>query len=69
MKPSRIAFAVAALQLCVAAPAIAETADGEAIYTQRCAVCHGASGRPDPDNPVVNALGVTPCGFLRSPVQ
>jgi len=36
---------------------------GQKIYVAQCAVCHGASGRPDPDSPVVKELGVMPADF------
>ena len=47
-------------------PGQAEGADlgaGQKIYAAQCAVCHGASGRPDPDSPVVKGLGVMPADF------
>jgi len=37
--------------------------DGHRIYEGNCAVCHGQTGRPDPGNPVVEALGVMPADF------
>lgn len=36
---------------------------GRQIYTTSCAVCHGAAGMPDADNPVVEGLGVMPANF------
>jgi mono/diheme cytochrome c family protein len=36
---------------------------GRSTYTTHCAVCHGVSGRPDPNNAVVKALGVMPADF------
>jgi mono/diheme cytochrome c family protein len=36
---------------------------GQKIYAAQCAVCHGTSGRPDPDSPVVKGLGVMPADF------
>jgi len=47
-------------------PAQVEGADlrkGQEIYAAQCAVCHGSSGRPDPDSPVVEGLGVMPADF------
>jgi len=47
-------------------PGQVEAADldaGQEIYAAQCAVCHGASGRPDPDSPVVKGLGVMPADF------
>ena len=43
--------------------AVADIAHGEKIYDANCIACHGANGRLDPDNPVVQALGVTPADF------
>ncbi len=63
MRKSFVAIVVSALQLVVAAPAEADSPEGESIYAQRCAACHGPSGRSDPDSPIVNALGVTPADF------
>jgi mono/diheme cytochrome c family protein len=56
----------AALLLVLLSPAQVEGADldaGQKIYAAQCAVCHGASGRPDPDSPVVKGLGVMPADF------
>jgi len=36
---------------------------GRQVYQSSCAVCHGMSGRPDPDSPVVKGLGVLPADF------
>ena len=50
----------------VLSPGLVEGADlsaGQRIYAAQCAVCHGASGRPDPSSPVVKALGVMPADF------
>ena len=44
-------------------PSPAAAADGKAIYQQSCVNCHGENGRPDPDSPVVKALGVVPADF------
>lgn len=33
------------------------------IYETNCAVCHGQNGKPDPDSPVVEGLGVLPADF------
>ncbi len=48
------------------APDCAKAADhaaGERIYAAQCAVCHGRSGRSEPDSPVVKGLGVMPADF------
>ncbi|MFZ2235746.1 MAG: cytochrome c [Dokdonella sp.] len=36
---------------------------GEAVFSTHCASCHGSSGKPDPDSPLVKALGVVPADF------
>ena len=41
----------------------AAAADGKALFAANCATCHGAAGRPDPESPVVKALGVMPANF------
>ena len=38
----------------------ADLQSGKAVFTSTCAVCHGPAGSPDPDNPVVQGLGVVP---------
>lgn len=42
---------------------LAEARTGEEIFATYCASCHGAAGHPDPDSPVVEALGVVPADF------
>ena len=36
---------------------------GRQTYASNCVACHGASGQPDADSPVVEALGVMPANF------
>lgn len=54
-------LALAALLVSGTGPAAAaDLAAGRHTYETACATCHGATGRPDPDSPVVQALGVEP---------
>lgn len=36
---------------------------GAEIFQVNCAACHGLQGRPDPDSPLVESLGVVPANF------
>ncbi len=38
----------------------ADLANGQQVFESTCAVCHGRTGSPDPDSPVVKGLGVLP---------
>jgi mono/diheme cytochrome c family protein len=38
----------------------ADVEAGRAVFASTCATCHGPAGSPDPDSPVVQALGVVP---------
>ena len=51
--------AVSILSLSGAAPA-ADLIGGRKTFDEVCAACHGATGRPDPDDPVVRALDPQP---------
>lgn len=58
----------AALFFILTAPHLAAADDADRMraaktYQMNCAVCHGPTGYPDPDNPVVQALGVMPANF------
>ena len=43
--------------------ALAAETSGRAIYEANCVICHGQTGMPDPDSPVVKGLGVMPADF------
>jgi mono/diheme cytochrome c family protein len=46
------------------APARAdELARGAEIYAANCVSCHGPAGRPEPDSPLVQSLGIVPANF------
>lgn len=65
--PARALCALlSAIVLVFCLPAASGAADveaGQRIFASTCAVCHGASGSPDPDSPVVQGLGVTPANL------
>ncbi|MBL1142621.1 MAG: cytochrome c [Proteobacteria bacterium] len=41
----------------------AENISAKEIYQNNCAACHGSIGKPDPDNPMFNELGLLPANF------
>jgi cytochrome c len=41
----------------------AEKVLAKQIYQDNCASCHGAVGRPDPENPMFKQLGILPANF------
>jgi cytochrome c553 len=48
----------------VALPTLAADLDrGAEVFSANCATCHGPNGSPDPDSPLVKALGVVPADF------
>jgi mono/diheme cytochrome c family protein len=54
-------WTVALLSLAVTAPAqSADLEAGRKTFEEICAACHGATGRPDPSNPTVQALDPQP---------
>lgn len=54
-------LAVAILCVSLAAPAAAADLEaGRKVFEDVCAACHGPTGRPDPDNPTVQALDPKP---------
>jgi mono/diheme cytochrome c family protein len=57
---SRALLAVVAFVICVPAAVAADIEAGKGIFEATCAVCHGTSGRPDANSPVVQGLGVMP---------
>lgn len=58
---SRLAALIALSALFVVHGATADS--GQAVYEQNCTVCHGPTGSPNADSPVVQALGVMPADF------
>lgn len=38
----------------------ADVEAGKVVFEGTCTVCHGGSGRPDPESPIVQGLGVVP---------
>lgn len=66
MNPGRKSSIVSTLALLLGLPLATLAADldaGRQVYTNNCAVCHGASGQPDAESPVVEGLGVMPADF------
>ena len=66
MKPGLSVSRVAGLALLLCLPPMAGAYDldaGRQTYSTNCVACHGVSGKPDADSPVVDALGVMPADF------
>ena len=59
----RDAVAVLAVAFWFFGATAAEPMDPAALYATHCASCHGPGGDLDPDNPVVQGLGVEPANF------
>lgn len=56
-----VMLGLAALLTAATGPVVAADIEaGRRTFESVCATCHGASGRPDPESPVVQALGVEP---------
>ena len=60
---SGILALIGSLALLVPAANAADIAAGRSVYETASAVCHGQTGRPEPDNPVVSGLGEMPADF------
>jgi mono/diheme cytochrome c family protein len=58
-----LSFAAALLVLPLAQLQAADADAGKVIYANTCAVCHGPTGSPDPDSPVVQGLGIVPANL------
>ncbi|MBT8107651.1 MAG: cytochrome c [Gammaproteobacteria bacterium] len=59
----RALLSIFVLVTCLPAANAADVAAGRQIFESNCAVCHGGSGSPDPDSPVVQGLGITPANL------
>ena len=70
MKNLRIAASSALLfsgmLLCAPDAGATDIEAGRAVFAATCATCHGPAGSPDPENPVVKALGVVPADLSDS---
>ena len=56
----KIALGFIAILFTHVALAAADIDTGHEVFASRCAVCHGETGRPEADSPVVAGLGVIP---------
>lgn len=64
MNLSRTILASLALWATTVVPSRADDlARGAEIYAANCVTCHGPTGQPDPDSPLVKALGIVPANF------
>ena len=59
-RPGPLLVVATILLLPVTAAQAADVEAGKAVFDSTCVVCHGPSGSPDPDSPVVQGLGVVP---------
>ena len=59
-RPLIALLSVTGLVFLPAAAIATDLAAGKSIFESTCAVCHGVTGRPDPDSPVVKGLGTQP---------
>ncbi len=50
----------------ISAVQAAEKVLAKQIYQNNCASCHGAAGKPDPENPMFKQLGILPANFTDS---
>ena len=60
---SRITGICTALLILAGSLQAADLDRGAEIFAANCATCHGPAGAPDPDSPLVKALGVVPADF------
>ena len=57
---NRALLVVSMMCLLAGAADAADVEAGKIVFQNTCAVCHGATGSPDPSSPVIQGLGVTP---------